>query len=74
MSGHVRFPRAVKVLRQKYPRGTLVQVRFVTDAGDIVEFEGLLGAGDGPFHKILALAQEEEKPRQELSSQASRAP
>lgn len=54
MSARSRFPRAVKTLRQKFPRGTIVQVRFVTDAGDVVEFEGLLGERPAsPFYTIL---------------------
>lgn len=70
-----RFPSAIKTLRQKFPSGTLVQVRFVTGAGDVVEFEGLLDAAkSGPFYKILALAEAEGRTRQETASEASRAP
>lgn len=47
-----RFPKSMKVLREKFSRGTLVQARFILDDGDVVEFQGLL-EGD-TFDKVLA--------------------
>jgi len=40
----------MKRLREKFPEGLLIQVRFVADDGGIVEFEGLDGT---VFEKVI---------------------
>ena len=35
------FPQSIKKLREKNPKGLLVQIRMVTDTGVISEFEGV---------------------------------
>lgn len=48
-----KFPGSLKALREKFPRGTLVQLRVLTEAGAIVEFCGVLEPRDGPFDRLV---------------------
>lgn len=47
-----RFPLSTKRIREKYPKATTVQVRFVTASGSVAEFEGLLLSEQ--FERVLA--------------------
>lgn len=49
---NARFPQSMKRLREKYPKGLLIQARFVTEAGVVIEFEGV--DGDGIVERLLA--------------------
>lgn len=51
-----RFPKSIKSLRQKFPKGLLIQVRFVTGEDTVLEFEGV--DGDSLVDKLLASARE----------------
>jgi hypothetical protein len=48
-----RFPLSMKALRAKYPKGTLVQTRFILPDATIVEYEGVLNEGfDGVMKAV----------------------
>ncbi|HYX21792.1 MAG TPA: hypothetical protein VFA98_13180 [Thermoanaerobaculia bacterium] len=48
-----RFPGALKILRAKFPKGPIVQMRIETKPGDMVEFRGALGPPGSPFDKVI---------------------
>jgi hypothetical protein len=45
-----RFPQSVKEIRRKFPHGTTVQARFVTERGSVIEWEGMAGEEFLRFH------------------------
>ena len=46
----------MKALREKYPRGTLIQCRIMLDGGSVVEYEGALGSRGSYFDRTLEAA------------------
>jgi hypothetical protein len=57
-----RFPRSMKELRGKYPDGVIVQARFLTPKGSLIEWEGQAGAAFDQIHALVMSAFTETKP------------
>ena len=57
---NARFPQSIKALREKFPRGIIIQARAVLDSGDIVEFQGALDGPGGQFDRLLAALRNSE--------------
>jgi len=65
MSGlNKRFPQSMKKLREKFPKGLLIQVRFIGDDGGIIEFEGRDGA---VFEDLVAVMRSDSRLQDERS-------
>lgn len=53
MSGTTRFPQSMKKLREKFPKGLLIQIRLIGDDGGITEFEGVDGSVFDHLIKVM---------------------
>ncbi len=61
-----RFPQSMKKLREKFPKGLLIQVRFIGDDGEILEFEGR----DGPVFDHLVRVMRSDSRLDDVESEA----